>query len=280
MPSTSAMATTATVCALAVATATAVAVPAAAADVSPTSSANLLTSVPSEALAFTTITQGKRFVLNEAVQLSSVQHAAEKAAADQAAAAAAAGQAGTADKAAADKAAADKAAKAAADKAAAAKAAADKAAAAKSAAAKAAVTKTSGTSAVAVPAAPVAEVATGSSPFGSASKYGLKGGAVKTYYVITSLFPGINSVGGYRPSSLSNHQKGLAIDFMLTQGAESALGWTIAKYAAAHAGELNINHIIFEQRIWTPRNPTWRMMENRGSATANHMDHVHISMNS
>jgi len=87
-------------------------------------------------------------------------------------------------------------------------------------------------------------------------------------------------VGGYRPSSLSNHQKGLAIDFMLTQGAESALGWTIAKYAAAHAGELNINHIIFEQRIWTPRNPTWRMMENRGSATANHMDHVHISMNS
>lgn len=274
MPSTSAMATTATVCALAVATATAVAVPAAAADVSPTSSANLLTSVPSEALAFTTITQGKRFVLNEAVQLSSVQHAAEKAAADQAAAAAAAGQAGTA-KAAADKAAADKAAKAAA-----AKAAADKAAAAKSAAAKAAVTKTSGTSAVAVPAAPVAEVATGSSPFGSASKYGLKGGAVKTYYVITSLFPGINSVGGYRPYSLSNHQKGLAIDFMLTQGAESALGWTIAKYAAAHASALNINHIIFEQRIWTPGNPTWRKMENRGSATANHMDHVHISMNS
>jgi len=87
-------------------------------------------------------------------------------------------------------------------------------------------------------------------------------------------------VGGYRPSSLSNHQKGLAIDFMLTQGAESALGWTIAKYAAAHASELNINHIIFEQRIWTPGNPTWRKMENRGSATANHMDHVHISMNS
>lgn len=161
--------------------------------------------------------------------------------------------------------------KAAAEKAAAEKAAAEKAAAPKAASGKAAAQK-----AATPKIAP--EKVTGN--FAPASKYGLRGGAVKTYGVVMSQFSGINEVGGYRPSSLSNHQLGLAIDFMLTPGTESALGWSIAKYLAANASQLNIDHVIFEQHIWTPSSPTWRLMEDRGGITANHYDHVHVSMKS
>ena len=162
----------------------------------------------------------------------------------------------------------------AAEQAAADKAAADKAAAEKGAAAKAAAAKSTATKAAA------STTTGGSKNYAPASNYGLKGGAVKTYQAVMSNFSGINSVGGYRASSLSNHQLGLAIDFMITPGSESALGWSIAKYLVAHASELNVDHIIFEQKIWTPANPTWRSMEDRGSTTANHYDHVHVSMKS
>jgi len=180
------------------------------------------------------------------------QAAADRAAAEEAAAAKAAAEK-AAEKAAAEKAAADRAA---AEEAAAAKAAAEKAAAEKAAAEKAAAAKS----------------------YAPASKYGLRGGAVKTYEAVMSRFSGINDVGGYRASSLSNHQLGLAIDFMLTPGTESELGWSIAEYLVAHASALNIDHIIFEQQIWTPSSPTWRTMEDRGSITDNHFDHVHVSM--
>lgn len=108
---------------------------------------------------------------------------------------------------------------------------------------------------------------------------GLTVQAMGVYNAVMGQWGGpINSVGGYRASSLSDHQFGRAIDFMLTPGAESALGWTIAKYLAANAGSLGVDHIIFEQKIWTPANPTWRPMANRGSITANHFDHVHVSV--
>ena len=152
-------------------------------------------------------------------------------------------------------------AKAAVDKAALEQAAADRAAAEEAAAEEAA-----------------AEKAAAAKSYAPASKYGLRGGAVKTYEAVMSRFSGINDVGGYRASSLSNHQLGLAIDFMLTPGTESELGWSIAEYLVAHASALNIDHIIFEQQIWTPSSPTWRTMEDRGSITDNHFDHVHVSM--
>ena len=162
-------------------------------------------------------------------------------------------------------------AKAAVDKAALEQAAADRAAAEEAAAAKAAAEKAAAEKAA-------AEKAAAAKSYAPASKYGLRGGAVKTYEAVMSRFSGINDVGGYRASSLSNHQLGLAIDFMLTPGTESELGWSIAEYLVAHASALNIDHIIFEQQIWTPSSPTWRTMEDRGSITDNHFDHVHVSM--
>jgi hypothetical protein len=45
------------------------------------------------------------------------------------------------------------------------------------------------------------------------------------------------------------------------------------------AGTLNIKYIIWKQRIWHPGGGGWEPIEDRGSVTANHYDHVHISVN-
>jgi hypothetical protein len=39
-----------------------------------------------------------------------------------------------------------------------------------------------------------------------------------------------------------------------------------------------VKYIIWRQRIWYPSSGTWRGMADRGSATANHYDHVHVSV--
>ncbi|OIJ25485.1 hypothetical protein UG56_017605 [Nocardioides luteus] len=62
---------------------------------------------------------------------------------------------------------------------------------------------------------------------------------------------------------------------------DKALGDAIAAYLQQHAAELNLYDIIWYQRIWTPVRASegWRYMEDRGSTTANHYDHVHVSTN-
>ena len=43
----------------------------------------------------------------------------------------------------------------------------------------------------------------------------------------------------------------------------------------------NLYDVIWAQHIWTPVRSSegWRSMPDRGSPTANHYDHVHISVN-
>ncbi len=108
---------------------------------------------------------------------------------------------------------------------------------------------------------------------------GLTQQAMGVYNAVMSRWGGrIKSVGGYRSSSLSDHHYGRAIDFMLTPGKDSAMGWDMAKWLAANYKSLGVDHIIFEQKIWTPYRQTWRPMASRGSITANHYDHVHVSV--
>lgn len=118
---------------------------------------------------------------------------------------------------------------------------------------------------------------TGSSTYTGKTVLGLKPKAMVVYNAVTARWS-FSSIGGYRATSLSNHQFGGAIDFMLTPGKDSDKGWTIAKWVAANASKFGIDHIIFEQHIWTPSTPRWRPMADRGSSTANHMDHVHVSV--
>ena len=107
---------------------------------------------------------------------------------------------------------------------------------------------------------------------------GLKPKAMVVYNAVTARWS-FNSIGGYRATNnRSNHGLGGAIDFMLTPGKDSAKGWAVANYLAANASAFQIDHIIFEQKIWTPYRPYWRPMASRGSITANHYDHVHVSV--
>ena len=57
-------------------------------------------------------------------------------------------------------------------------------------------------------------------------------------------------------------------------------GYDIAAWAQANASRLGIMYIIYRQRIWDIRMASsgWVPMEDRGSITANHYDHVHISV--
>lgn len=69
----------------------------------------------------------------------------------------------------------------------------------------------------------------------------------------------------------SDHPAGLAVDFMVNR----ATGDALAMCALENMGALGAKYVIWRQRINTGTG--WEPMEDRGSVTANHMDHVHIS---
>ncbi|AQX16246.1 hypothetical protein BKM78_10215 [Tessaracoccus sp. T2.5-30] len=89
-------------------------------------------------------------------------------------------------------------------------------------------------------------------------------------------FPKVESYGGYRSDGGSYHSTGQAIDVMVS----GEYGWQIARWARANASALGIIEVIYSQQIWTAQRSGdgWRGMEDRGSVTANHYDHVHISV--
>ena len=112
-------------------------------------------------------------------------------------------------------------------------------------------------------------------PDGSAIESGLTSSAVRVYRAVCAAFPALSSYGGYDPHG--EHVDGRAIDFMVT---DSALGQAVADYLLANAGTLGVRDIIWAQRIWTPERSSegWRFMPSRGSATADHYDHVHVAV--
>lgn len=85
----------------------------------------------------------------------------------------------------------------------------------------------------------------------------------------------------YRPGDPEDHGKGLAIDLMVYKDEEK--GDEIAEYLVQNFDNLGLSYIIWEQKFYMDvRNKygaakTWNLMEDRGSITANHYDHVHIS---
>jgi len=103
---------------------------------------------------------------------------------------------------------------------------------------------------------------------------GLTQNSMRVLAAVKYSFPNMNSIGGVRPDSIADHPSGRALDFMTSN---KSYGDAIANMLISRAGELNIEYIIYYQRIWFP-GKGWRGMENRGSATANHMDHVHVTV--
>lgn len=81
----------------------------------------------------------------------------------------------------------------------------------------------------------------------------------------------------YASSSLtSDHRNGNGMDCWGTR----TQMYNLSRWAAANAGPLKVQYVIFEQRIWNISRASegWRWMADRGSRTANHYDHVHISI--
>lgn len=80
---------------------------------------------------------------------------------------------------------------------------------------------------------------------------------------------------GERSTPGSDHPKGLALDFMVY--GDRTKGESVAAYVLANAKRLGVTYLIWWQRINSVDGQGWEPMEDRGSTTANHKDHVHVS---
>nr|WP_300146253.1 SH3 domain-containing protein [Propionicimonas sp.] len=93
-------------------------------------------------------------------------------------------------------------------------------------------------------------------------------------------FPEIKTIYGWRSSSAysSDHPNGRAIDNMIpSYKSNKALGDRVAQYFIDNGKRLHVTYIIWRQRNYTISRGYWKAMEDRGSDTQNHMDHVHVS---
>ncbi|MBC2934206.1 SH3 domain-containing protein [Nocardioides sp. zg-1228] len=92
--------------------------------------------------------------------------------------------------------------------------------------------------------------------------------------VVCANWPSITSYGTWRGDG--EHGQGRAIDIMVS----GATGWAIADFLRANYGALGIEYIIYAQKIWSVERSGegWRAMSDRGSVTANHYDHVHVTV--
>ena len=106
---------------------------------------------------------------------------------------------------------------------------------------------------------------------------GLTPNAIKVYRALCDRYPQVSSFGGRRPGDSGFHGTGRAVDVMIS---DSSVGWDIAEWTRANAGSLGVSEVIYYQKIWTVERSSegWRPMSDRGSASANHFDHVHVSV--
>ncbi|NHA01992.1 hypothetical protein G5V59_26725 [Nocardioides sp. W3-2-3] len=95
----------------------------------------------------------------------------------------------------------------------------------------------------------------------------------KVHEAVCGNFPEIGTYGTFRNDG--EHSQGLAVDIMVS----GARGWEVAEFVRANAAALGVNYVIYSQKIWSVQRSGegWRGMPDRGSTTANHYDHVHVT---
>lgn len=129
----------------------------------------------------------------------------------------------------------------------------------------------------------------GSEAAQGSSRYTLGNVQPRTAVVANTVGPmfGIKTIGGYREATSPyddltyGHSAGRALDFMTNDIPDGkAVGDRLAAYLQENAESLTVRYIIWQQRIWVAGDPldAWEVMEDRGSDTQNHMDHVHLSL--
>lgn len=108
---------------------------------------------------------------------------------------------------------------------------------------------------------------------------GLQENAARGAAAVRKAFGFDGAIGGLgKRDNPSDHPDGNAIDVMTNSNVE--LGEEIADFFVANRDALGVKYVIFNRTIWSARND-WqpRRMADRGSPTANHVDHPHISFN-
>jgi len=112
---------------------------------------------------------------------------------------------------------------------------------------------------------------------------GLKPNAIKVHRAVRANFPQITSIGGVRRDPIPDHPSGRALDLMIPNyksASGKALGQKVALWAKANASTLGVEYVIWNQHIWNIKRDKegWRYMANRGGDSANHKNHVHITV--
>ena len=118
---------------------------------------------------------------------------------------------------------------------------------------------------------------------GAAVERGLTPNAIKLHRAARLAFPQITTYYGVRRDSIPDHPSGRALDLMIpgyTTAAGKALGAEVAAWSRLNAKELGIHYVIWDQRIWNIQRDAegWRYMADRGGDSANHKNHVHITV--
>lgn len=112
----------------------------------------------------------------------------------------------------------------------------------------------------------------GKLPLPGYAEGGLVAGTAELRRIIQERF-GISNIGGYRPADkYGEHSTGRALDVMTS---DKSKGDAIKDFVINNASALDLKWAIWQQRLWYP-NGSSKPMEDRGSPTQNHMDHVHI----
>lgn len=108
---------------------------------------------------------------------------------------------------------------------------------------------------------------------GTSVPAGVSPNIVKVHAAVCGAFPEITTYGTFR--SDGEHSQGLAVDIMVS----GERGWQVAEFVREHYAELGVSYLIYSQQIWSVERSGegWRGMSDRGSATANHYDHVHVT---
>ncbi|MGB0099190.1 MAG: mucin-2 protein [Nocardioides sp.] len=122
---------------------------------------------------------------------------------------------------------------------------------------------------------PAAETAGigGSCDNGTSVASGVSPNIVKVHQAVCAAFPEITTYGTFRGDG--EHAQGIAVDIMVS----GDRGWQVADFVREHYSELGVSYVIYSQNIWSVERggEGWRGMSDRGSATANHYDHVHVT---
>lgn len=106
--------------------------------------------------------------------------------------------------------------------------------------------------------------------------------SVRIARAVAKNFPQVEVIGGWRPTDAisDDHPSGRAVDIMIpdfTTAKGKQLGDDIRDYVFGNRDEFNVEYIIWRQEL-IPNGGEPYMMEDRGSLTQNHFDHVHVTV--